>query len=80
MTFLDPSTRANVLDRLAAHLAPNGRLVVGFGADRGYHFDDFTTDARSAGLTTVLQVASWDLQPFTSMSSFLVAVLTVDGN
>lgn len=35
MTFLAPSTRGLVLGNLAAVLAPDGRLVVGFGAGRG---------------------------------------------
>jgi len=39
MTFLDPTTRRAVLDRLRSYLAPEGRLVVGFGADRGYEFE-----------------------------------------
>ena len=33
MTFLDPITRRDVLHRLAAHLAPQARLVVGFGPE-----------------------------------------------
>src|SRR5690606_25920345 len=32
MTFLAPSTRGTVLRNLAAHLTPEGRLGVGFGA------------------------------------------------
>ncbi len=32
MTFLAPETRRPVLGRLAAHLRPGGRLVIGFGA------------------------------------------------
>lgn len=76
MTFLDPATRSDVLGRLAAHLAPNGRLVVGFGADRGYTFDEFFTNAYAAGLRDELRFSSWDLRPFDASSTFLVAVLT----
>ena len=77
MTFLDPATRRDVLDRLRVHLAPDGRLVVGFGADRGYEFDDFFADADSVGLRDELRLSSWDLRPFdASSSTFLVAVLT----
>ncbi|MEO6122627.1 MAG: class I SAM-dependent methyltransferase [Ilumatobacteraceae bacterium] len=76
MTFLDPATRRDVLHRLAAHLAPNGRLVVGFGANRGYDFDDFFADADSSGLHDGLRLSSWDLRPFDAASTFLVAVMS----
>ncbi len=75
MTFLDPATNALVLQRLAAHLADDGRLVVGFGAGRGYAFDDFFADAASAGLIAHVRLSTWDLRPFTEQSDFLVAVL-----
>lgn len=75
MTFLDPSTRRAVLERLAAHLAPQGRLVVGFGAGRGYEFDDFFADADAVGLHAELSLGTWDLRPFGPGSDFLVAVL-----
>src|SRR5690554_1109815 len=39
MTFLAPGTEVEVLRRLAAHPAPGGRLVIGFGAGRGYAFE-----------------------------------------
>ena len=75
MTFLDPTTRQQVLARMAAHLAPDGRAVVGFGAGRGYSFDDFFSDAAEAGLTPDLNLATWDLRPLTPSSDFLVAIL-----
>ena len=75
MTFLDPATRRDVLYRLLVHLAPDGRLVVGFGAGRGYDFDEFFADAASVGLRDELRLSSWDLRPFdTASSTFLVAV------
>lgn len=76
MTFLDPATRRTVLERLAAHLDPHGRLVVGFGADRGYAFDDFFADAAAAGLREELRLSTWDLRPFDRSSTFLVSVLS----
>lgn len=75
MTFLDPDTRRDVLGRLLAHLAPDGRVVIGFGAGRGYEFDDFFADATSAGLRSELSLSSWDLRSFGPASAFLVAVL-----
>jgi SAM-dependent methyltransferase len=74
MGFLAPSTRVDVLARLKAHLAPEGRLVVGFGAGRGYAFDDFFADLATAGLTLDLALSSWELHPFGADSGFLVAV------
>jgi len=76
VTFLAPSTRVEVLRRFRAHLAPDGRAVVGFGAGRDYAFDDFLADARTAGLTPSVLLSTWHLHPFTEESDFLVAVLT----
>lgn len=75
MTFLDPATRTAVLHRFLLHLAPAGRAVVGFGADRGYEFEEFFADASSVGLREELRSATWDLRPFDSTSDFLVAIL-----
>lgn len=75
MTFLAPSTRSAVLGRFRAHLAPDGRAAIGFGADRGYPFDEFLRDAATAGLEPDLLLSTWDLRPFTGDADFLVAVL-----
>ena len=75
MTFLAPSTRVEVLTRLGRHLGGEGRIVVGFGAERGYDFVDFQDDVKTAGLVVELRLASWDLRPFVDGSGFLVAVL-----
>ena len=76
MTFLDPATRRAVLGRLGAHLAPEGRVVVGFGAERGYPFEEFFADVEAAGLRVAMRLATWDLQPFEPASDFLVAILS----
>ena len=75
MTFLDPTTRRAVLSSVGSHLAPDGRLAVGFGAGRGYDFDDFFADVAAVGLRDELRLSSWDLRPFTPSSDFLVAVI-----
>lgn len=75
MTFVDPATRGAVLERLASHLAAEGRMAVGFGAGRGYEFADFHADAAAAGLRTHAQFSSWHLHPLTPESDFIVAVL-----
>jgi len=75
VTFLAESTRVEVLRRLRRHLRDSGRAVIGFGAGRGYAFDDFLADAASAGWAPDLLLSTWDLRPFTPDAEFLVAVL-----
>jgi SAM-dependent methyltransferase len=75
VTFLAPSTRREVLRRMRIHLQPHGRAAIGFGAGRGYDFDEFLTDARAAGWEPDLLLSTWDLRPFTSDADFLVALL-----
>lgn len=75
MPFLAASTRREVLKRLRAHLAPQGRAVIGFGAGRDYGFDEFAADAVAASFAFDLRLSTWDLRPFTDESDFLVAVL-----
>lgn len=75
LPFLAPGTRVEVLTRLGAHLADDGRIAAGFGAGRDYEFADFRRDAAAAGLTIDLELSTWDLRPSTAESTFLVAVL-----
>jgi SAM-dependent methyltransferase len=76
IAFVAPSTRVEILRRLRAHLGEGGRVVVGFGAGRGYPFEDFLADAATAGLRPDLLLSTWDLRPFTPDADFLVAVLS----
>ena len=75
MPFLAASTRATVLDRFRVHLRPGGRVAVGFGAGRGYGFDEFLADVERVGLRPDLLLESWDLRPFSAASDFIVATL-----
>jgi 2-polyprenyl-3-methyl-5-hydroxy-6-metoxy-1,4-benzoquinol methylase len=75
LTFVAPGTEAEVLRRIRAHLAPGGRLVVGFGAGRGYTPEALDLDAREAGFRVEHRFATWDLRPWEPASDFLVAVL-----
>lgn len=75
MTFVAPTTRRDVLDRLYQHLAPQGRAVIGFGAGRGYSFEEFFEDVGLVGMVADLLLSTWDLRPFTPESDFLVAIL-----
>jgi SAM-dependent methyltransferase len=75
MTFLAESTRVEVLRRMRAHLAADGRAAIGFGAGRGYDFDEFLRDVGEAGWVADLLLSTWDLRPFTPGADFLVALL-----
>lgn len=76
MAFLAASTRQMVLQRLGTHLAPDGRLVTGFGAGRDYEFAEFEADVEAAGLRFDSRHSTWDLRPFETGSDFIVAVLS----
>lgn len=74
LAFLAPGTAPEVLARLRGHLCTDGRLIVGFGDERGYTFDQFFADAAAAGFSVSLRLATWDLRAWTPSSRFLVAV------
>lgn len=75
MTFLDPTTRRGALERIRHHLVDGGRLVVGFGVNRGYEFDEFFDDAAAVGLRESVRLSTWDLQPYAPDADFLVGVV-----
>ncbi len=77
MGFLAASTRVEVLVRLRRQLSADGRLVVAYGAGRGYPFDDFLADAATAGLAVDSLFSTWELRPYGPDADFLVAVLSV---
>ncbi|XTZ16690.1 class I SAM-dependent methyltransferase [Micromonospora echinospora] len=75
MAFVAPGTEREVLRRIAAHLRPDGVLVVGFGTGRGYPLADFDADASAAGLHREHRFATWDLRPWRADADFAVTVL-----
>lgn len=83
LAFVDPADRGAVLANLAARLETAtddvegrpGRLVVGFGLDRGWTRVQFDLDAEAAGLRVEQRWSTWDLQPFDDDNGFMVAVL-----
>ena len=75
MTFVAPGTEVAVLTRLAAHVRPDGPVVVGFGTDRGYPLADFDAHAATAGLRLDQRFATWDLRPWRADADFAVTVL-----
>ena len=75
LTFVADEDRQTVLSNLAESLnVEGGRLLVGFGAGRGWDFADFEEAAVTAGLRITQKYATWDLRPFTAESQFLVAM------
>lgn len=72
--FLDPDLRARAIATLAGLLADGGKLVIGFGAGRGYEFADFFADLSAAGLDVQQRFSTWQLDPFGPESSFLVCI------
>ena len=82
MILLAPDTERVVLANLAALLAPEGRLLVGFHLSnapcehwREYPVDELAADAAAVGLTVESRHASYDLAPFTDTSEYAVHVL-----
>jgi SAM-dependent methyltransferase len=75
MTFLAQSTRRQVLARMRAHVRDDGRAAIGFGAGRGYPFDEFLADAAASAWAPDVLLSTWDLRPFTPDADFLVAIL-----
>ena len=74
LAFIPGAAHRTALGVLASRLAPDGRLVVGFGLNRGRSAESFLADAAAAGLTADQMYSSWDLRPFTASDGFLVAV------
>ena len=86
MILLAPDTERPVLATLASLLAPEGRLLVGYalsgapaGASRTYPVAEFVADCAAAGLEVESRFASYDLQPFTDDSTYVVHVLRRSG-
>ncbi|MFI6761617.1 class I SAM-dependent methyltransferase [Micromonospora sp. NPDC050417] len=75
MTFVAPGTEEEILRRIAAHVRPDGPVVVGFGTDRGYRLEDFDQHASAAGLRLEQRFATWDLRPWREEADFAVTVL-----
>lgn len=72
MAFVASDERRTVLERIADHMYPDSRFVCGFGAGRGYSFEEFFADAEAAGLVLDLRLGTWDVKP--PSEDFVVAV------
>lgn len=80
MVFLAPGTEADVLGRVAAHVVPDGPIVVGFHTNRELSLADFDRAVETAGLTLEHRFATWDLRPWRDDSDFAVSILRTPPN
>jgi SAM-dependent methyltransferase len=75
LVFVAPGTERSVLERVAAHVRPDGPIVIGFALDREYRLDAFDRDLAAAGLTLEHRFATWDLRPWREGAEFAVTIL-----
>ncbi len=75
MVFIAPDTEVQVLRRLAAHLADDAPLVVGFHTNRHLSLDAFDAAVADAGLRLDLRLGTWDVRPWTPESDWAVSIL-----
>lgn len=72
--FLAPGTQQEVLRRLAAHVQPDGFVIVGFHIDR-VDMGEFDADVEAAGLRIEHRFATWDVKAWHDEADFAVTVL-----
>lgn len=75
LVFLAPGTEALVLQRFAAHLAPDGFVVTGFHTDRELTVQAFDEAVVASGLRVEHRFATWDLRAWHPEADFVVTVL-----
>jgi SAM-dependent methyltransferase len=75
LVFVTPGSERQVLDRVAAHVRPDGLVVAGFATDRTYTVPDFDRDCTAVGLILEHRFATWDLRPWRAGADWAVSVL-----
>ena len=78
--LLEPGTLPAVAERLAAHVAPGGRVVCGFGLDAAHlpgdcpvtPLADVDAAMSAAGLRAVARWSSWERTPFAEEGGYVV--------
>ena len=82
LPLLEPHTLTAVGARLAAHVAPGGRVVCGFGLDPAHlpagcpvtPLADVDAALAAAGLVPVDRYSGWDRAPFVGSEGYVVTV------
>ena len=76
MLFVAPGTEGAVVERLAGHVAPAGRLVAGFQLRRTIDLATYDSLCAGAGLALERRFATWDGDPFVDGGDYAVSVHT----
>ena len=75
MIFLAPDTETGVLRRVAAHVVPDGFVLVGYRPGPELTLDQFDVCVAEAGLRIEHRFATWDLRAWHEDADFAVTVL-----
>ncbi len=75
LLFVAPQSEPLVLQRVAAHVVPGGRIVAGFRTTGSYELERFDADIDRLGLRLEHRFATWDLVPFHADADFAVTIL-----
>ena len=75
MDFVPPEHRAAVIARIAAHLRPDGFLVVGSRTAREYTPEDLDAALPDAGLVLEHRFSTFDLRPWQPGADFCVSIV-----
>ena len=75
MDFVPAEHRAAALARVAAHVVPDGFVLLGCRVGRGFTPAELDALAPGAGLVLEQRFATWDLRPWRPDSHFSVSVL-----
>ena len=74
LPFVAPGTEVDVLRRVAAHVVPDGFVIIGFHVER-LPLDRFDEQVAAAGLRIEHRFATWDLVGWHDEADFAVTVL-----
>lgn len=75
MDFIGEDHRAEAVRRLAAHVRPDGFVVVGCRVGRGFTPEELDAALPGTGLVLEHRFATLDLRPFHPHSDFCVSIL-----
>lgn len=79
MDFIGPDHREETVRRVAAHVRPDGFVVIGCRVGRGFTPQELDAILPSTGLVLEQRFATWDLRPYGPDSGFCVSVLRRSG-
>jgi SAM-dependent methyltransferase len=75
LIFVTPEDEAAVVERLADHLTPGGRLITGFQLlDDRYDLETYDRHCAEAGLVLEERFATWDRTPWRAGADYAVSV------